>query len=155
MALWKYSKEWTTWAKRVFSKRYTFLCYRASQSRGLTRRPPFTTCVTPTVIPLVISIYLNSVCYLISFTRLFTKLNLFEILLYVIFITTKVSRSTVFMLSITSLHHSRKWPRGTHNKTTELNTHRLLAKHLVWNFMYTQHNIHYKSQRTQWICIHI
>ena len=32
-------------------------------------------------------------CYLISYTRLFTKLNLFEILFYTTFITTKVSRS--------------------------------------------------------------
>ena len=46
---------------------------------------------------IVISIYLNSVCYLISYTRLFTKLNLFEILLYITFITTKVSRSTVLL----------------------------------------------------------
>ena len=35
-------------------------------------------------------------CYLISYTRLFTKLNLFIILLYVTFLTTKFSRSTVY-----------------------------------------------------------
>ena len=46
---------------------------------------------------IVISVYLNSVCYLISYTRLFTKLNLFEILLYITFITMKVSRSTVLL----------------------------------------------------------
>ena len=34
---------------------------------------------------------------LILYTRLFTKLNLFEILFYVTFITTKVSRSTVYI----------------------------------------------------------
>ena len=33
---------------------------------------------------IVISVCLNFVCYLISYTRLFMKLNLFEILLYVI-----------------------------------------------------------------------
>ena len=43
----------------------------------------------------VISLYLNSVCYLISYTRLFTRLNFFEILLYVI-LTTKFSRSTEY-----------------------------------------------------------
>ena len=66
-------------------------CCRASQSRGSTRRSPFTTRVKR----IVISVYLNSVCYLISYTRLFMKLNLFEILLYVTFLTTKFSRSTV------------------------------------------------------------
>ena len=39
---------------------------------------------------------LNSVSYLILYTRLFMKLNLFKILLHVTFITTKVSRSTVY-----------------------------------------------------------
>ena len=34
-------------------------------------------------------------CYLISYTRLFMKLNLFKILFYITFITTNVSRSTV------------------------------------------------------------
>ena len=80
--------------KRVFSKQYTFTytcyCDRASQSRVLTRQSPFTTRVKR----LVISVYLNSVCYLISYTRLFMKLNLFEILLYAL-LTTKFSRSTV------------------------------------------------------------
>ena len=74
-----------------FSKQYTFACYRASQSRVLTRRSPFTTCVKH----IVISVYLNSVCYLISYTKIFTKLNLFEVLLYVTFLTTNFSRSTV------------------------------------------------------------
>ena len=79
-------------AKRVFSKQYTFTYYRASQSRVSTRRSPFTTCVKR----MVISVYLNSMCYLILYTRLFTKLNLFKILLYVTFLTTKFSRSTVY-----------------------------------------------------------
>ena len=74
------SEGWITWAKRVFSQWYTFVCYRASQSRGSTRWLPFTTCVKPIVKRIVISVYLNSVCYLISYTTLFTKLNLFEIL---------------------------------------------------------------------------
>ena len=82
----------TTSAKKVsFNKQYTIMCYRASQSRVSTRRLPFTTRVKR----VVISVYLNSVCYLISYTRLFTKLNLFEILLYVTFLTTKFSRSAV------------------------------------------------------------
>ena len=36
------------------------------------------------------SIYLNSVCHLISYTRLFTKLNLVEILLYVTFFNNEI-----------------------------------------------------------------
>ena len=52
----------------------------------------------PSVKYTVISVYLNSVCYLISFTRLFMKLNLFEILLYITFIKMKVSGSTVLLL---------------------------------------------------------
>ena len=72
-----YFEGWTTWAKMVFSKRYTFPCYRASQSRGSTRRLSFTTCVKSSIKHIVISIYLNSMCYLFSYTRLFTKLNLF------------------------------------------------------------------------------
>ena len=92
MTLWKNSEGCITWSKRVFSKQYTFPCYRASQSRGSTRWPQFTACVKH----MVISIYLNSVCYLILYTRVFTKLNLFEILLYVTFITMKVSRSMVW-----------------------------------------------------------
>ena len=75
----------------VFTKQYTFACYRARQSRVSTRWSPFTTHVKR----IVISVYLNSVCYLISYTWLFTKLNLFELLLYVTFLTTKFSRSTV------------------------------------------------------------
>ena len=67
------------------------MLYRASQSRVLTRQSPFTTRVKR----IVISVYLNFVSYLISYTRLFTKLNLFKILLYVTFLTTKFSRSTV------------------------------------------------------------
>ena len=73
--LWMYSEGWTTWSKRVFSKRYMFPCYRVSQSRVSTRRSPFTTCIKR----IVISVYLNSVYYLISYTRLFMKLNLCEI----------------------------------------------------------------------------
>ena len=65
-------------SQESFSKQYTFTCYRASQSRVSTRRSPFTTRVKR----IVISVYLNSVCYLISYTRSFTKLNLFKNLLY-------------------------------------------------------------------------
>ena len=44
-------------------------------------------------------------CFLILYTRLFTKLNLFKILFYGTFITTKISRSTVYKLScIINLH---------------------------------------------------
>ena len=46
---------------------------------------------------IVISIYLNSMYYLISYTRLFTKLNLFEILLYITFITTKIYGIIMYM----------------------------------------------------------
>ena len=35
-------------------------------------------------------------CYLILYTRLFTELNLFKILLYGTFLTTKFSRSMVY-----------------------------------------------------------
>ena len=93
--LWKYLKGWATSAKRFFSKQYSFACYRASQSKIFDKMiaiPAFTTRIKR----IVISVYLNSVCYLISYTRLFTKLNLFKILLYVTFLTTKFSRSTVF-----------------------------------------------------------
>ena len=93
MALWMYSKGWTTWSKKVFSKRYTFPCYRASHSRVMTTQSPFTTRIKC----IVISVHLNFVCYLISYTTLFMKLNLFEILFYITFITTKVSRSTVYV----------------------------------------------------------
>ena len=86
---------WTTWSKRVFSKQYTFLCYRTGQSRGSITRLPYTTHLKPSVKCIVISIYLNSVCYLITYFRLFTKLNLFKILFYITFITTKVSRSMI------------------------------------------------------------
>ena len=89
-----------TWAKRVFSKLYTFSCYRASQSRGTTRRPSFTACVKPSIKYIVIFIYFNSVCYLISYTRLFTKLNLFLILLYIAFLTTKFFRSRVVKYNV-------------------------------------------------------
>ena len=102
MVLWKYFERWTTWAKRVFRKRYTFPCYRVSQSRGSTRRPPFKTHVKPSVKRIVIFVYLNSLCYLISYTRLFTKLNLFEILFYITFLTTKFSRSTVSLQHTTN-----------------------------------------------------
>ena len=99
MAPWKYSKGWTIQAKRVFSKQYAFLCYKANQSRGSTRRPSFTTWVKPSIKCIVISVYLNSVWYLILYTRLFTKLNLFEILLNVTFIAMKVFGSTVYTLN--------------------------------------------------------
>ena len=92
--LWKYFEGWTTSTKRAFSKQYTFAYYRANQSRVSTRRSPFTTRIKR----IAISVYLNSVCYLISCTRLFTKLNLFEVLLHVTFLTTKFSRSTVHCL---------------------------------------------------------
>ena len=83
MVLWKYSEEWTTWSKRVFSKSYTFLCYTIHNMRQMHNNfCIFKFCV-----------------YLISYIRLFMKLNLFEVLLYVTFITMKVSRSTVH-------HHS-------------------------------------------------
>ena len=100
MALWNYFEGWTTWAKRVSSKHYTFSCYRASQSRDSKRWPPFTTCVKPSVKHIVISVHLNSLCYLIPYTRLFTKLNFFEILLYVTILLTKFSRSTVILWSL-------------------------------------------------------
>ena len=95
----KYFEGWTTWAKRVFSKQYTFPCYRASQSSGSTRRSPFTTRVKPSIKHIVISVYLNAVCYLISYTRFFTYLNLFKILLSVTFLTTKFSKSTVYIVN--------------------------------------------------------
>ena len=63
----------------------------ANNIRVSTRQSPFTACVKR----IVISAYLNSVCYLVSYTRLFMKLNLFEILFYNTFLTTKFSRSTV------------------------------------------------------------
>ena len=53
---------------------------------------------------IVISVYLNSVCYLILYTRLFTELNLFNILLYITFLTKKFSRSTVVPLSYCSIY---------------------------------------------------
>ena len=93
MALWRYSKGWSTWSKWFFSKRYAFPCYRAAQSRDSTRQLPFTTLIKPSIKRIVISLYLNSV-YLILYTTLYAKLNLFEILLYVTFIT-KVSKSTI------------------------------------------------------------
>ena len=76
------------WSKRVFSKWYTFLCYRASQSSVSTRWSPLTTCIKHSNF----HIYKFHVL-LISYTRLFMKLNPFKILFYVTFITTKVSRS--------------------------------------------------------------
>ena len=100
MVLWKYFKlndELPEPRGSLVNDIPSRMCYRASQSSGLTRQPPFTTCVKPSVTTkrIVISVYLNSVCYLILYTRLFTKLNLFEILLSVTFLTTKFSRSTV------------------------------------------------------------
>ena len=61
---------------------YTFLHYRVSQSRGSTRQPPFTT---------HFRIFKFRVCLIVYAT----KLNLFEILLYIKFIATKIFRSTV------------------------------------------------------------
>ena len=43
--------------------------------------------------------HLNSVCCLISYTRLLMKLNVFEILLYVTFLAMKFSRFTVLQMS--------------------------------------------------------
>ena len=61
----------------------------------MTRRLSFTTHINinpwPSVKCIVISIYLNFVCYLILYTRLFMKLNLFKILVT----TMKVSRFMV------------------------------------------------------------
>ena len=59
--------------------RYIFLSYRTGQSRGSTRP----TVIKPSIKHIVISIFLNSVCYLISYTRLFIKLNLFEFYFYI------------------------------------------------------------------------
>ena len=61
--------------QRVFSKQNTFLHYRASQSRGLTRGPSFITRIKPSVKCIVI---FESYVYLILYTRLFSKLNLFK-----------------------------------------------------------------------------
>ena len=59
------------------------------------RAIPFTTCIK-----CIITFCIFKFCvYLLSYIRLFMKLNLFKILLYVTFITMKVSRSTVH-------HHS-------------------------------------------------
>ena len=98
---------WTTWAKRVFRKRYTFLCYRASQSRGSTRWPPFTAHVKP-------SIKYSNFC-VCKFHVLFNfvywiiyEIKSLRILLYVTFITTKVSRSTVYTLCILWWSHTSK-----------------------------------------------
>ena len=91
MMLWKYFKGWTTWAKRVFSKRYTFPCYRASQSRGLTRRLPFTTCIKPSVKRIVISVNLNSVCYILDYYEIKSLRNF----TFITFLPTKFFRSMV------------------------------------------------------------
>ena len=72
----------------------TFPSYRASQSRSSTRRLPFTTCIKPSIESIVISVYLNYTCYLLSYTSLFTKLHLHKILLYVTFLM-KFFRSMV------------------------------------------------------------
>ena len=94
MMLWKNSEGSTTVPDpkgSLANDIHTFLCYRASQSKSSTRQPPFTTHVKC----IVTYVYLNSVSCLILYTRLYTKLNLFEMLLYATFITTKASRSTV------------------------------------------------------------
>ena len=86
-------------SQKVFSKQYTFLCYRASQSRCSTSRPLFTTRagsnMHQTKRHTHSNFRLNSMCYLISYTRLFMKLNLLEILLYVTYIAMKLPRSIV------------------------------------------------------------
>ena len=71
---------------------YTFACYRLSQSRVSTRLLPFTTpCQTH-----------NNFCifkfcvYLILYTRLFTKLNLFQIFTLRYTFNNKFSRSMVY-----------------------------------------------------------
>ena len=64
----------TTWSKNVFSKWYTFPYYRASQStesRVATRWSPFTTRVKR----IVSSVYLNFVCYLISYTKIIYEMK--------------------------------------------------------------------------------
>ena len=89
--------------KRVFSKqnRPTFPHYSQEDhhrqttlvSRAHETKPHVFTCIKR----IVISVHLIP-CFLISYTRLFTKLNLFEILFCGTFITTKFSRSTVYQL---------------------------------------------------------
>ena len=76
----------------------TFLCYRASQSRCSTRQLPFRHSMYQTHCNFCIFKLFKFCVYLILYTRSFTKLNLFENLLYryIKFITTKVSRSTVY-----------------------------------------------------------
>ena len=76
-------------SQKVFSEQYTFLCYGASQSRCSTRRLPFTTRASSNMHQTKrhthSNFHLNSTCYLILYTRLFTKLNLLEILLCYIY----------------------------------------------------------------------
>ena len=83
--------------KRVFNdqNRPTFLHYRASQSRGLTRGMPSSSLACMRQMHSNFHTVLKFRVYLISYTRLFTKLNLFDILFYGTFIAIKISRSTV------------------------------------------------------------
>ena len=75
----------------------------------------FTTHVKPSVKHIV---FFKFCVYLISYIRLFTKLNLFEILFYGRFIRTEISRSmvlltgliatadTIFMVVFVPFHHT-------------------------------------------------
>ena len=85
-----YFEGWTTSASRVFSKQYTFVCYRASQSMVSTRWSPFTIHVKC----IVISVYLNSMLFNFVYWIICEIKSLWN-LLYVTFLTTKFSRSTV------------------------------------------------------------
>ena len=85
MAPWKYSKGWSKWSKKVFSEQSTFPCCTASQSRGSTRGPPFTTCVKLCQMHKNFQI-LKFRVYLISYTKLFTKLKLQNLILCCVYI---------------------------------------------------------------------
>ena len=69
--------------QEVVSERNTFPHYRASQSRGSTRELPFTTRVKPIIKHVYSNFHVNKLhVYLILYTRLLKKLNLFEIVHY-------------------------------------------------------------------------
>ena len=71
-------------------------------------------------------------CYLILYTRLFTKLNLFEILFYITFITTKVSRSTVLL-------NNKNWHEND-NQFLHLNTSFTIISGNAYKFIVLKHN---------------
>ena len=95
MVLWKYFKRWTTWSKRVLANKIP-----SSTVEQINQEVQQKDCHSQYVSSeasircIVIFLYLKSI-YLISYTRLFTKLNLFEILIYSTFITMKISRYMV------------------------------------------------------------